>query len=108
MIPASQRESQSIEDLRADIAVKRASLDWKVRELERRLSPRERFARMRSAVRESAPRYAALAAAGAVVTGIVMALRAWRGLRSTEMYISPDHPLIDHSGGRGSEGELPF
>jgi hypothetical protein len=110
MIPASQLDRQSTEDLRANIAAKRASFDWNVRQLERRLSPRERLVQMRTSLRARVPQYAALAAAAAVLTGLTMAFRGWRGLRfrSPEMYLSPDHPLIDHSGGRGSDDVLPF
>lgn len=94
MIPAEELQQQSLESLEADIAVKRASLDWKVRELERRLDPRERLADATAAVRANAPQYLAWAAVGAVVTGIWLAFRGWRERRSSDLYLSPDHPLL--------------
>ena len=62
---------QSPEELEMRIAETRASLDVKVRELERRLSPREQARRVRA--RLNPEPFLGFGAAAAVVTGAVMA-----------------------------------
>ena len=73
-------EELSAEEIQIQIAQRRAALDAKIHELERRLSPREQMARMRSTVssRMSPEPYLGLMAAGAVAAGAAL---AYRGLR---------------------------
>lgn len=64
------------EQLEAQVANTRASLDSKLHELERRLSPREQVQRLRSRVEPE--RYLGATAATAVAVGAAL---AYRGLR---------------------------
>jgi predicted nucleic acid-binding protein len=67
---------QSPEEIQLQIALRRASLDAKINELERRLSPREQMARVRSQLNPEP--YLGWIAATAVATGAAL---AYRGLR---------------------------
>ena len=64
------------EEIEASIEQKRAALDRKIEELERRLSPREQLSRVRARLNPQA--YTGVAAVGAVAAGTVMAVRGWR------------------------------
>ena len=66
------------EEIQVQIAQRRAALDAKIHELERRLSPREQMARVRSQLRPEP--YLGWLAAAAVAAGAVL---AYRGLRRT-------------------------
>lgn len=63
------------EEIQTQIAQTRASLDAKIHELERRLSPREQMARMRSQLNPAS--YLGVIAAGAVAAGAALAYRGW-------------------------------
>ena len=63
-------------EIEASIEQKRASLDRKIEELERRLSPREQLSRVRARLNPEA--YTGMAAVGAVAAGTLMAMRGWR------------------------------
>ena len=67
---------RSPEEIQQQIARRRASLDAKIQELERRLSPREQMARVRAQL--SPELYLGLIAATAVAAGAAM---AYRGIR---------------------------
>lgn len=67
---------RSPEEIRVDIAHRRAALDAKIQELERRLSPREQVARVRSQL--SPEPYLGWIAATAVAAGAAL---AYRGIR---------------------------
>ena len=64
------------EEIEASIQKKRASLDRKIEELERRFSPREQLSRVRARLNPEA--YTGVAAVGAVAAGALMAVRGWR------------------------------
>lgn len=49
------------------------------------------------------PGFAAWGALGAVATGVWLAMRGLRGHRSADLYVSPDHPAIDHLYGRSDD-----
>lgn len=68
---------RSPEEIQMHIAHRRASLDAKIHELERRLSPREQMARVRS--RLNPQPYLGWIAASAVAAGAAMAYRGLRG-----------------------------
>ena len=66
------------EQIEADIAATRASLDRKLQDIEARLSPRARLNELRARVHPE--NYLGLAAVAAIATGIALAMR---GLRRT-------------------------
>ena len=66
----------SPEEIQVQIAQRRAALDAKIHELERRLSPREQMARVRSQLRPEP--YLGWIAVSAVAAGAAL---AYRGLR---------------------------
>jgi hypothetical protein len=82
MTPTSNLTERSPEDLELRIAETRASLDMKVQELERRLSPREQVRRVRA--RLDPEPYLGVGAAAAVVTGAVMAAVGWKRSRCAD------------------------
>jgi hypothetical protein len=67
------------EEIQSQIAQTRASLDAKVYELERRLSPKARLQQLRSQATDD--RTVAWAAVAAVATGAGLALNGWRKVR---------------------------
>ena len=69
-------EMERPEQIETQIAETRASLDAKIHELERRLSPREQMARMRSQL--SPEPYLGVIAAGVIAAGAALAYRGWR------------------------------
>jgi hypothetical protein len=69
------------EEIQSQIAETRASLDAKVYELERRLSPKARLQQLRS--QASDDRTVAWAAVAAVATGAGLALTGWRKVRAS-------------------------
>jgi hypothetical protein len=88
MIGATDPMTQSPEAIQADILRRRAALDLKIHEIERRLSPREQMARVRSHLRPEP--YLGVLAAAAVATGAAL---AYRGLRRT--WHSNGTPVMD-------------
>jgi hypothetical protein len=72
---------RSPEEIQSQITQTRASLDAKVYELERRLSPRARLQQLKSQAGDD--RTIAWAAVAAVATGAGLALSGWRKTRAT-------------------------
>ena len=64
------------DEIERDIARRRASLDAKIHELERRLSPREQMTRVRSQLNPEP--YLGVIAATAVAAGAALAYTGWR------------------------------
>jgi hypothetical protein len=64
------------ERIEAEIAARRASLEEKLHELERRMSPKEQFRRLRA--KANPDPYMGLAAMAAVATGACLAVTGWR------------------------------
>jgi hypothetical protein len=91
MTPTDLTE-RSPEELEMRIAETRASLDMKVQELERRLSPREQARRVRA--RLDPEPYLGVGAAAAVVTGAVMAAVGLRRRRQRET-VEPVEPVCE-------------
>lgn len=73
---------RSPEEIQTDIAQRRASLDAKIHELERRLSPRERMTRVRAQL--SPEPYIGAIAATAVMAGAALAYRGWRRVHQAD------------------------
>lgn len=71
---------RSPEELEMRVAETRASLDMKIHELERRLSPRQQMRRVRAQLNPEP--YLGAAAAAAVVTGAALAVKGWRRYRT--------------------------
>ena len=88
-----EMETQKPEEIETQIAQTRASLDAKIHELERRLSPREQMARMRSQLNPEP--YLGLLAASAVAAGVALAYRGWRRCQGTNGVAAPaiDDPV---------------
>ena len=85
------------EDIAASIEQKRASLDRKIEELERRLSPREQLSRVRARLNPQA--YTSVAAVGAVAAGTLMAVRGWRRYhRNGNGHGPPDRMQVEELG----------
>lgn len=82
------------EEIEWEIEATRTSLHSKVHELERRLDPRHRLHRLKGNVRKNAPWYQAIAAIAAIAAGTWLAVRGWGRWRSSDMYLSPDHPAL--------------
>ena len=83
--------TRSPEEIESQIAHTRASLDAKIHELERRLSPREQMARMRSQFNPES--FYGLIAAGAVATGAALAFRGWRRFHNGNGMTTIDEPM---------------
>lgn len=113
MIPATELENRSPEEIQADIAQTRRQLDAKLEKLGERLDPRVRLHEIKGSLSGNlsahAPQYNAWAAVAAVVAGTWMAVRGWRACRSADLYVSPDHPALDQTYGMtGSAGDRLF
>ena len=78
------------EEIQEHILLRRAALDAKIHELERRLSPREQVARMRSQL--SPEPYLGVLAATAVATGAALAYRGLRRSRGSNGAAVMDDP----------------
>ena len=80
----------SPEEIQAHIAQRRAALDAKIHELERRLSPREQMARVRSTLRPEP--YLGLMVAAAIAAGTAL---AYRGLRRSRRFRGEIATVLD-------------
>ena len=78
------------EEIQVQIAHRKAALDAKIHELERRLSPREQMARVRSQLRPEP--YLGWLAAGAVAAGAALAYRGLRRPRRATGVVVLDDP----------------
>jgi hypothetical protein len=81
----------SPEEIQMQIAHTRASLEAKIHELERRLSPREQMTRVKAQLNPEP--YLGCLAATAVAAGAALAIRGWR--RSHRSHGSECRPLVD-------------
>ena len=76
MIGSTTETMRKPDEIERDIARRRALLDAKIHELERRLSPREQMTRMRSQLNPEP--YLGVIAATAVAAGAALAYTGWR------------------------------
>jgi hypothetical protein len=81
---------RSPEEIQVHMAQRRAALDAKIHELERRLSPREQMARVRSQLNPEA--YLGWLAVAAVAAGATLAYRGLRGARPADLCAVLDDP----------------
>lgn len=75
MIGSTER-TLSPDEIENQIVLRRAALDAKIHELERRLSPREQIHRVREQLNPSS--YLGVIAATAVAAGAALAYKGWR------------------------------
>ena len=86
----STETRRSPEEIEMQIAHTRASLDAKIQELERRLSPREQMSRVRAQLNPEP--YLGCIAATAVAAGAALAYRGWRRAHSRYPVVRMDAP----------------
>jgi hypothetical protein len=87
--------NQSPDQIESQIATTRASLDRKLGELERRLTPREQVASLKREAQAHAPQLLAWGAIAAVAAGTAMAVSGWRKTR-TNGDLSACGPMADY------------
>jgi hypothetical protein len=104
MMPAAtDSANRTPEEIQEQIAARRRALDHKLERLGDRLDPRVRLEEVKDRIAARSPQYLAWGAVAAVLAGVGMAMRGWRGRRVTDQYLSPDHPAIDPTHGRVSD-----
>jgi hypothetical protein len=80
-------------EIESRIEEKRADLERKLEQLEKRLSPREQFQRMKARI--DPERYIGWAALGAVATGTYLAVNGWRRAHRSSNGAAMSPPLPD-------------
>ena len=87
---------QNPEAIQAQIAHTRASLEAKIHELERRLSPREQVAWVKSQLTPEP--YLGCIAATAVAAGVALAVRGWRRSHHRSVALLDDPAAVEMTG----------
>ena len=106
MIPATDIEHRTLGEPRDRIAATRRSPDWEPVQLGEGPALRARLEEAKGRVPARSPRYLAWGAVTAIATGLWLAARGLRGRRSTDLYVSPDHPALEKSYGRAWDSSI--